>query len=302
MISGCRHINSNIKTLILSTSLWLLCEAVSAFDLSPEIMHLQLLTTQEAAINNNGFDDLTVEAKAFSVQSIVGKHNLYRGDLIYHLHYEYRDVDITDDDQLQLHTIAAGIQYLWQNDDWTQILKIEPGIYSNLKDIDADDWGLALRYTAVYSESSTWSPVWGVGSDRQFGEPRIYPILGAIYSPNATLRLALAFPKTQLDFHFSKNWNLSSHIQPIGNQWNVNQQTLQYPRLPNQPSGSVDFVAKGYQFVIALEGRISEQFWLGMEWGYLFKRGYELKDDDSLELSIDLESTPMAGIAMKMRL
>ena len=293
-----------IKRPLLLGSLAMLRQVACSYDLTPRLMQMRLLTTDNAAITNPGPDDLSVDAEAFAIRAIVGRQSLEKGDLYYQGRYEYRDVNIssTGNDTLNLHTIAFAVKYVLKSENLVQVVNVEPGIYSNMKSITKEDLGLALRYTARYTHSSQWSSIWGLGSDRQFGAPRVYPIIGGIYKPSDHLRLAISFPKSQLDFHFSKNWNLYSQLQPIGNQWNVNESTEQYSLITTQPQGSVDFVASGYEAILGIETRLSQRFWIGIEAGYLFNRSYELKDEGDLDFTLDLENTAMAGLSLSMRL
>ncbi|NRB41017.1 MAG: hypothetical protein HRU20_21525 [Pseudomonadales bacterium] len=276
--------------------------AVESQALSRNIAEIKLTHAAKADVDTDVENDIQVQSTAFELKSIFAKQDVGDDVLLYRLRYEYREIDVSEPQigTQELHNLAVSMEYIQRRDKWTHVYLLEPGIYSDLDSISSDDLGLTARYTSLYHASDDWDYLMGLGAGRQFGEPRFYPLLGAIYHPSENFVFSITFPAMGLSYQFNPEWIFYSYLKPIGSQWNVS--NVVPLEAGFDAEGSVDFVAIGYQGVVGLERKVSKRLWCGFEIGQLFNQEYQFKDQGGNSFDIDIENRLTAAFSLKIRL
>jgi len=268
----------------------------NAFAIEEIVTELKLETIAEADVDK--IPNASIEATAFSFNSVVGMSKIENDVLLYRARYEYRVISESDDlfDEKKLHTLGFGFDFIKTGETWLHQFYLEPGIYSDLDDVDEHDLGVVGRYLAIYRPPANWDYFLGIGVDRQFGEPVIYPLIGGVYSPNKQLLVRITLPAVWAEYRIRPRWNLYGELKPMGNQWNIE------PEIPGaQPEGSVDFVASGIRLASGIEYGLSKAWWIGGEVGMLVDQTYKFEDQGDGDFEMDLDDSFTAAITLRYR-
>ncbi|MGY8771146.1 MAG: DUF6268 family outer membrane beta-barrel protein [Pirellulales bacterium] len=169
------------------------------------------------------------------------------------------------------------------NENWGTFLSVTAGYYSDFKMSDSD----AVRISGIALATYNWTPevqiLMGVVYLNR-DDYSILPALGLIWTPTENHRLELTFPRPRYlqlwDFgpNYEDWWYLSGEVG--GGTWMV-----------EHPLGAKDSLTlTDYRFLIGLERKRNGGGKSFLEFGYIFGRSLEYRDDP---IKLDMDGTLM---------
>lgn len=197
--------------------------------------------------------------------------------------YLYDGIDGRNRD---LHVFQFPLRYRGPLNGWTIDASVAPGIATSsnvLKEfpdaISSDDLFATAR-VEWRRDSSSRAWVAGIGYDRAFGKPRVYPIAGIELSPNESLDLRLAFPDSGFEYRLSDRQTVSGRLFPAGQQWHV---------MTDDFSSEFDYRVEGFRAQLGWSIRVWKSVTLDVSGGYEFARKHYLTDDLGFRIESDVE-------------
>ena len=236
-----------------------------------------------------GIDELTIKSILTGTEAMGGK-------LVFSIDYKYNQFTIknnnTEDDD-DVHNISLSALYVREQGKQRHIFSIAPGLYSDMKEVTADDVDVTAMYNFIYSKSNWLQWIAGMGYSRSFGDPTAFPIVNAVIQPNEHWQLTLGFPKTTVSFAPSNNWHSYAKLQPNGGKWN----------LDAEGSDDVNLIYSSFEFLAGVERRLAKNLWLGIEAGQSFARELEFSHSSSNRVlgEVDIEDASFFALYLRYK-
>jgi hypothetical protein len=130
-------------------------------------------------------------------------------------------------------------------------LSLVPGIHSDFKEVDGDDFRLEGSAVGSYAYTETLKFVFGLGYGEEFGDPKAFPIGGVSWKATQELQVDLIFPKPKISYAITDDARVFVSGAPAGGEWNVGERDQQ-----------VDVRQEGYRVGLGGEYQVVENGWL----------------------------------------
>ena len=270
--------------------LWLLLALATNLSASPfarTITEIKAVGYEAAALDNSAnAEDIHVDE--FNLKSTLLAKDYSWGKLVLGGHYKYTQFDISDQDEV--HGLSANIRFIHASQRWIHVVAFTPGIYSDFDQVDGDDLDLSFNYVAIQEKSDELEWQAGLGYSRQFGDPRLFPILSAKYTPNSTWQYELGFPTTAIRYAPTPMWHSYAALSPNGGKWNI-----------ETDDKNINIVYSSFEFNIGLEYQLAKNSWLGIEAGRAFNRTIDINDTDNNRIGeVDVDDSTFIGFHFRI--
>lgn len=172
--------------------------------------------------------------------------------------FEFKNFDLLPRD-IDVHAIRARLTGYWepQASKWFAQLRLEPGLYTDGRDIDSDDYQSRVLGAVGYK----WSPnlrflVAGYYTE-SYGDGRLYPAAGVIWEPNDQWTFHIAPPEPRITYYPTKDWAIHLKGSSGGDSWNIDPDT----------SETIDqLIHRQFRVGVGIERRIYKDLWASL-WG-----------------------------------
>jgi len=209
--------------------------------------------------------------------------------------FEYDRIAGRDRD---LHRMQIPLGFTWRGPAWNVDAAIAPGL-STSSNVFNSFWRDGIGHDVIVTgriEGSYRSAAdrlrWltGLAHDRAFGEPRLYPILGVLYSPRPALSMRLALPESELRYAASDRQYVSARLYPAGHRWHVASEEL---------GDNFDYRVEALRLEGNWSYRLLEAVWIDVSAGYEFRRHHRFIDDRRQLIDADLDDELFAAIGFR---
>jgi hypothetical protein len=177
-------------------------------------------------------------------------------------------------------------------EDFVFGLGVTPGIHSDFKEIDDDDFRVEGSISLTYISSPTLQYIAGILYDEEFGDPRAYPLFGALWQASDNWLLDMVFPKPRAQYSVSERFRLFAFGEPSGGAWNVG----------DDVDTKRDIEQKGYRLGAGLEVGLSKKSWIYLAGGAEFSRELQvaINDDKVFDDKVELEDQTFVRIGFRI--
>jgi opacity protein-like surface antigen len=176
--------------------------------------------------------------------------------------------------------------------NWTFWVNATPGIFSDLKHVSRDDYGILAHAMALYAFNQRWQCGLGASYDREFGNDRLYPLGGVIWTPVPEWQVKLLLPYPEITWAPTPDFLLYLDARPAGNKWNTG---------PEDDGSESDFRLESWRLAAGLEKRIYGQAWLHLGAGLDFDRAYKINTGGDTVLDAKADDTWFARIGIVLQ-
>lgn len=189
--------------------------------------------------------------------------------------YEYANLTFSEFDLIpdtDFHEMRLRLTTYWEPRDkpWFAQFRIEPGIYTEGSDISTDDYQSRGFGAFGYEFSSTFRMFIGAYYTESFGDARLIPAPGLVWTPNDSFTLHIAPPEPRITYYPTPDWALQLKFLPAGGSWNVD----------NSTSDIVDqFIFSKFRLGAGIERRIYKNLWATVWGGANLFQNVEVQDD-----------------------
>lgn len=188
------------------------------------------------------------------------------------LRYRFSEIDWTEQalfDNSSLHRIDFGLNLIYKPADspWVGFLSAGPSLATDGSEIDGDDLFYVALIGVGYRFNEKFSLLGGAYFSQDFGEPRLIPAPGFIWTPNSQWAISLIPPRLRIAYAPNKDWRLAVEAFPDGGRWSVS--TLD--------GGEAFLDRSGARAGFRLERRCFDKAWLFLGVGAVFSRDLTLE-------------------------
>ncbi len=242
----------------------------------------------EESINNIDFSVNEVKLNGALAAFDAGAGKFIMAGEFRYTQYQF-DSDQIDDNSL--YEVSMPLTYITGSSTWQHIVNITPGINSDFEDVTEDDFKFSTFYQARYNSSKTLTWVMGLGVGQQFGETQAYPIVGAIYQPNAQWHFNLVLPQLAVNYSASdkSQWYLS--VSPEGRTWNVENE--------NKTNDDVDIVMQEIRVVFGAVYGFDNGLAMRAEIGSVTERNLDFTLNNGDEFDLEVKDASFVGISLE---
>ncbi len=181
-------------------------------------------------------------------------------------------------------------------DRWKAWGRIEPGIFSDFKNLDGDAFTVTVLALASYQFTPKFSAAFGVYYSRDLGEDRVLPAIGLIWKPDPHWNIGITFPRASVAYAPNQEWLVTAYTAPGGAGWSVQDATTQEQRRLNYRSWRAGL---GVEHQFAETG--PAKFWVFAAGGIQFGQELEWKDGDVTVLESDLANGFFLSGGLRLR-
>ena len=247
-------------------------------------------------------DSSEISQSEIDFQGVVAKKDLSKDSFIifgFRHHMELFRIQNTVLDQVDqeqnLYQIDLPITYIKNTENWFHVVRVAPGIYSDLTYINKDDLDAAITYLATYKSSETLQWIFGVGHNRFLGESLTFPILGFEYMPSEKLMIGAALPFIYASYT-PDSFNLFQlSLTPAGNKWNINKNT------EIEKNQSFNVLYRSFKAGVSYEKMFQNLFSLKFELGRNFYRELAYDQIDGSRNTLFIEDSEYLELAIRKR-
>jgi len=269
---------------------------LSASTFSEPVSEVRYATVSSADIDEkNANTDVGIDE--VTIKSILTATEVAGDKLVFSLDYKYNQFTVksgNSEDNDDVHNVSLMARYIREQGKWLHVFSLAPGLYSDMKEVTADDVDMTATYNFVYSKSNQLQWIAGIGYSRSFGDPMAFPILSAVIQPNKHWHLTLGFPKTSLSFSPSSQWHSYVKLQPNGGKWNLDAES----------SEDVNLIYSSFELLAGVEHHLASDLWLGIEAGQSFARKLEFSHSSSNKIlgEVDIKDASFIGLNLRYKL
>ena len=179
-------------------------------------------------------------------------------------------------EETDLHEIAINLfaTYEFKDTPWTLFSIISPGIYSDLAEVDEQDFTFIGRVGGFYRWNENLVLNFGLSHTRSLGEPELLPFLGFTWDISDRAGLSLIGARLTASYEVNEDLYLRAGGFPVGGEWNVESDT----------DGSVDLEFFSYHVGVGMDRRISKRLWLALWAGVALGNSIEVEDSSGAEI------------------
>ncbi len=208
--------------------------------------------------------------------------------------YEFDGITGRDRD---LHRLQVPFDFSVAVADWQLAGYVAPGVSTSsnvFKDLfdrgSSDDLLVSARVEGRrVIDGRNW--FLGLAYDRLFGEPTLYPVLGAEFSPTAKLNLRLAFPDPAFRYQLSERLALHGRLFPAGHEWHV---------VSDDFSSDFNYEVEAYRAQASLSYRALGRLHVDLSLGYEFGREHRFVDDVGFSIDSAVDSHWLLSLGFRL--
>ncbi len=173
-------------------------------------------------------------------------------------------------------------------------VELAPGIHSDMENVDGDDFRLEGSVVGAYVQSPELQWVLGAAFTEEFGDPVLYPVIGARWQASDALLLNLVFPMPKVTYAVSDDLHLYLAGEPAGGDWNVGKQ--------DEDAGSVDVQVQGFRVGLGGEYQIVDGGWLYAMVGTEAARKIQIgvNDEEVADDDVDLDDSVFVQVGFRL--
>lgn len=120
------------------------------------------------------------------------------------------------------HSLRLPLRGVWpRREGWTWMAMVAPAIRSDLESISSDDFGVSAMAIGTYPWRTNWRISAGAVYGQDFGRSRVFPALGATWTPSDAWTIDLVFPRPRVAYRVNESLLVGVGMEPGGDQWNV---------------------------------------------------------------------------------
>jgi hypothetical protein len=198
---------------------------------------------------------------------------------------------------LDLHRLQVPVNF-WHSfhEQWKLWAGIEPGLFTDFQQVDADDFALTALLVAAYEFHPRWTVSFGGYYSRDLGEDRLLPVLGVIWRPNPHWNVAATFPRFRVAYAPNPMWLFEGMIRPGGAGWNYSHA---------EAERDLDLEYRSWRASLGMERLLTARL-PGSLHGYIeaglgFSQNLKLKRNDSTLASVDLDESLILAAGLRWR-
>ena len=188
------------------------------------------------------------------------------------LRYRFSEIDWTEQalfDNSSLHRIdlSLNLAYVPEDSPWVGFISAGPALAFDGSAMDGDDLLFVALIGVGYRFNEKFSLLGGAYFSQDFGEPRLIPAPGFVWTPSEAWAISLIPPRLRIAYSPNRDWRLVAEAFPNGGRWSVT--TLE---------GEDAFLdLSGARAGVRLERRCFEKAWLFLSAGAVFSRDLTLE-------------------------
>lgn len=183
---------------------------------------------------------------------------------------EWQKQALLDDDPLHRLDLNVSLIYRPESSPWTAFLSAGPALAGDDSGLSDDAWLFTAIAGAGYRFSHRFTLLAGAYYSQDFGESRLLPGPGFIWTPSEKWSLRLIPPRLRIAYAPAADWRVALEAFPNGGRWSV--RTL---------DGQAAFLDRsGARAGLRIERRvIGENGWLHVGAGWVFSRDLTLESE-----------------------
>lgn len=183
---------------------------------------------------------------------------------------DWQDQALLDNDPLHRLDLNLSLIYRPESSPWTAFLSAGPALAVDDSGIGDDAWLFTAIAGVGYRFSDRFALLAGAYYSQDFGESRLLPGPGFIWTPSEKWNLSLIPPRLRIAYAPSSDWRVALEAFPNGGRWSV--RTL---------DGQDAFLDRsGARAGLRIERRvIGENGWLHLGAGWVFSRDLTLESE-----------------------
>jgi len=202
--------------------------------------------------------------------------------------FGFKDAGIDD---LDVYTLGVPFDILYEGfPSWEILAGFQPGLYSDLEEIDGDDFRIYGYGLGIWECIPELSLAAGVAYDQVFGADRFYPMGGLIWNPVRQLEVSLVYPMPKISFAPTTTLVTYLFAEPAGDNWSVYIENQEY-----------NFKLESLRMGGGVEYALTTSMWLQFSVGVDSDRNYEIREGDDRVIDSDVEDAFYARIGLLMR-
>ena len=175
---------------------------------------------------------------------------------------------------------------------WTFWANVTPGLFSDLDGITSDDYRTQVHGMAMFEAVQGVNLSVGASYDREFGEDRLYPLGGVVWTVTPEWQLRLILPEPEVVYAPTKRLAFFAEARPAGGLWNI------HDRSDDQ---DYDLSLKTWQVGGGMEIALTEHVWVHVAGGADVNREYEIQRDGKSLLESEADDAWFARAGLVLR-
>ncbi len=181
--------------------------------------------------------------------------------------FDWTGQDLYDNGDLHRLELSLTLVYKPEASPWLAFLSAGPALASDCSAFDGDDLMFVAITGVGYRFSESFTLLGGAYFSQDFGEPRLIPAPGFIWTPSEHWTLSLIPPRLRIAWKPSTDWRLGVEAFPNGGRWSVTTMDGQDAFLDRS----------GARAGLRLERRCFGKGWLHVAAGCVFSRDLVLE-------------------------
>ena len=168
-----------------------------------------------------------------------------------------------------LHRVDLNLAFIYkpENSPWMGFLSAGPALATDGSNINGDDIFFVALAGVGYKISETFTLLGGAYFSQDFGEPRLLPAPGFLWTPNDHWTFSLIPPRLRIAYSPNRNWRFAAEAFPDGGRWSITTQNGQDAFLDRS----------GARAGLRVERRVFGNGWLYVGGGLMFGRELEVE-------------------------
>ena len=182
------------------------------------------------------------------------------------------------------------------NAEWMIMAVAAPGVHSDLKTVNQEDFKSAFLLLANYTYSENLQISVGAAYSRIFGEDRFFPAAGLTWKPAEAWTIRLVFPKPAVIYSLNDHLRFLIGAEPAGGEWNI-----ENPVINNNNNEEYTFEFKGWRVGGGAEYDVTGRWTVYLDAGMTFSRTYKIENNDETILNSDANDTLSFRLGLQLR-
>ncbi|MDA3799302.1 MAG: DUF6268 family outer membrane beta-barrel protein [Kiritimatiellae bacterium] len=179
------------------------------------------------------------------------------------------------------------------NDDFSLMVNVAAGIYSDFKTVSFDDdFKMSWFGILQYKMNPNLDLFVGLAYNRVFGEDTIFPVAGLNWRISDEWFLGLVFPRPFISYQATDKLLLYAGMGPAGGEWDVDNP------LDLEDDSDYNFFFSGYRVGGGIEFDLTKHVTVYANVGSTFLRDYKIENDDTTLLDTEVDNTFIATIGL----
>lgn len=194
--------------------------------------------------------------------------------------FAFTGIDMSDED---VYTLTLPFDLIYEGPgDWSFWANITPGLFSDLRRVDGDDYKTLFHGLAMYDLFDCLTLTAGAAYDSAFGKDEWYPLGGVIWHINEQWELRLILPNPFLYWAPNRKLLLFAGAMPAGDKWNM--------RDPDTFEG-YDFKLESWRAGGGFEYQLAGPAWFHLSAGADIDRKYVIENETQTLLDSKADDT-----------